>query len=99
MSTVGLAIKAALERAEIHERLSRRKLRVRVTFQYGEGHHAAGLVIAARFAARSESELTAQDDCLTVVPYADLDARAGELVALVDDMVGKAAAAIGEVAS
>jgi hypothetical protein len=98
MSTVGLSIKAALERAEQHESLSRRKLRVRVTFQFGEGHHADGLVIAARFAARNEAELTAQDNCRAVVPYADLDARAGELVGIVDAMVRRAEIAMREVA-
>lgn len=95
MSTVGLSIKAALERAEQHERQSRRKLRVRITFQFGEGHHAEGLVISARFAARSDEELSAQAACVTVVPYADLEARASELVAIVDAMVRRAEMAVG----
>lgn len=95
MSKTGLSIKAALERAAQHERQARRKLRVRVTFQFGDGHHADGLVIAARFAARNDAELTAQNDCVTVVPYADLDARAGELVALVDATVRRAEMAVG----
>ncbi len=39
---VGLAIKAALERAEQHEQLARRKLRVRLRMDFGDGHHAKG---------------------------------------------------------
>mgnify|MGYP007011846173 CR=1 FL=1 len=92
---IGLAIKAALERAESHERLSPRKLRVRIGFQYFAEHHAEGLVISARFAARSAEELAAQDGCMTIVPYAEIDARAHEFVSIVDAMVRRAEAALG----
>ena len=96
--TVGHGIKAAMDRAEQHEIVAPRKLRVMLRCHYGEGHHAPGLVIAARYAARNEHELTAQSvesGCIMLVPWDDLDAHSRWLSQYVDECVAAAGRAIG----
>ena len=98
LGNVGLAIKAAIERAQEHERLSPRKLRVRLMTRWGDD--SGGVTIAARFAARSVNELEAQRERgMRRVAWEDLDARASDLSALVDEAVADAEDAIGVVAA
>lgn len=92
--SVGLAIKAAIERAKEHECLSRRKVRVRVTTLHGD--YDGGLTIRAVIAAQSDAELEAQSDIgVRHVDWEELDARSGDLVSLVDEVVAEVENAIG----
>ena len=91
--SVGTAIAGALARGEELRRASPRKPRVRITTTFDDGR--GGVTISARIAARTNEELVAQENVGTRrIPFADLDARAGELVALVDEVVGEVEAAI-----
>lgn len=89
---VGAALSAALARAERHRRRSPRKVRVRLLTQWGEGE---GLTVQARIAGRGEAEILAQEGLgVRVIPWAELDRRAGELPALVDAAVEEIGAAV-----
>ena len=91
---VGLAIQAAIQRAEQHEQLSSRRLRVRFAMRWDGGSQA--LWIRAVIAARSDDELWAQDErCERVIPWERLDECAGGLVSIVDACVAAADAACG----
>ncbi|OHB28624.1 MAG: hypothetical protein A2790_08670 [Phenylobacterium sp. RIFCSPHIGHO2_01_FULL_69_31] len=82
---VGAAVAEALARAQHHRQRSPRKMRVRLLTQWGEGE---GLTVQARIAGRCESELVAQEGLgVRVIPWAELDRRAGELPGLVDAAV------------
>src|SRR5690606_794045 len=60
--------------------------------QWGEGE---GLTVQARIAGRCESELVAQEGLGgRVIPWAELDRRAGELSGLVDAAVDEIEAAV-----
>jgi len=88
-----LALAAAMERAAYHMANSTRRLRVRLITDFADVRD--GLVIKATIAAKTGPELEAmQGRGLRVVPWAELDARAGELVTLVDDAVADIEAAI-----
>jgi hypothetical protein len=92
-TSVGEAIAAALERGEQLRRASARRPRVRIATAIGDG--ASGLIISARIAARSNEEMIAQENLgMRRIPFADLDGRAAELVALVDEVVGEVEAAV-----
>jgi hypothetical protein len=93
---VGLAIKAAIERAETHERVSQRKLRVWFSIRWDGG--AQALWIRASIAARNDAELSGQDErCERFVPWDRLDELAtnGKLIEVVDQCVAAADAAVG----
>ena len=86
--SVGEAIAAALVRAEQLRAASPRHPRVRIATMSGDGE--AGLTITARIAARNDEELVAQENRGTRrIPFSELDARAVELVALVEEAVGE----------
>lgn len=75
---VGEALSRAMARAEELRRSSDRKPRIRLMTQWGD--HADGVTIVARVAAKTNAELEAQADLgVRHVPFAELDARAGEL--------------------
>jgi hypothetical protein len=117
MTNVGLAIKAAVKRAEEHERLATRTLRIRIMTRWGgdRDHRTGvtpagcdppiGLLIRAHFVARNDDELKAQMPDYRgyhserLVRWEELDQRANELVALVDECVTAAEAAVGILAS
>jgi hypothetical protein len=89
--SVGEGIAAALIRAEQLREASARHPRVRITTASGDGH----LTITARIAARTDEELAAQANLGTRrIPFAELDARAPELVALVEEAVGEVEQAV-----
>lgn len=107
----GLAIKAAIERGREHQRRiidgCDRKLYVRFMTQWGgtpeqrtgvtvDRYDSPGLLIRAAFASRNNVELAAQGtNCERMVPWDELDARAGALIGLVDECVAAAEAAVG----
>lgn len=86
---VGAALKAASERAIAHEQMCPRMMRVRLMTHWGD--YRGGLTIAVSIAVRAPAEaeiFNAGKNMVTrVVPWDDLDARAGELVALIDECV------------
>jgi len=85
---VGLALKAATERAIAHERMCPRKLRVRFMTHWGD--YRDGLTIIAGIAVRPrEAHMLEKGEhqAKRVIPWADLTERAGELVTLVDEIV------------
>lgn len=91
---VGLAIKAAIARCELHEVTCTRKLRVRLTTQPGDGNDA--LIIRATIAARTDEEIQRQEKIgLRRIPWAEFDARADELVSMVDEAVAEVETAFG----
>jgi hypothetical protein len=80
-------------RAEELRRSFDRKPRIRLMTQWGD--HAEGLTIVARVAAKTNAELEAQTDLgVRHVPFAELDARAGELCDLVEDAAAEVLAAV-----
>jgi len=84
--SVGDALAAALARAEQLQRASARKMRVQIAARFN-GEEAA-LIISARIATRHEGELVAQYNLgARRLAFADLDARASDLVGLVDAVV------------
>jgi hypothetical protein len=90
---VGAAIKAALARAEFHRSTSSRRLRVRLMTQWGDD--CSGLTINAHIAVRNNQELAAQEGKgVRRIPWDELDARADELVCLVDEVVAEVEAAV-----
>jgi hypothetical protein len=90
---VGDAIAAALARAKAHEALSTRKLRVRFLFAYGNDDSC--LTMVAHIAAHNAAELEAQaGKGVRRVPWAELDERANELEALVDEIVAEIDASV-----
>lgn len=97
--TVGACIQAAIERGKAHERgMKDRVLKVRVLTCHGDDD--GGLTIRARIAARNNDELVWQDDLgLRRVAWDELDARAHELVHLVDEAVAEVQLAIGRAGS
>lgn len=92
---VGFHLQAMKRRAAAHIALARRKLSVRIYVE------EEGLRIWAYFAARDGKELEAQHGTggKRVVPWAELDSRAGELVSLVDACVHEVQEIVGEVAN
>ncbi|MDX3809055.1 MAG: hypothetical protein QHC89_22060 [Bosea sp. (in: a-proteobacteria)] len=97
-TSVGRAIDAALQRAEELRRLNDRPARVRIMTIYGDDR--SGLTIHANIAARSPAELRAQQGLGTrCIPWDELDARAGEIVDLVDEVVGEVTLAVRNVPS
>lgn len=92
-TSVGGAIAAALERAEELRSLNDRPARVRIMTIFGDDR--SGLTINARIAARSPAEHRAQEGLGTrCIPWDELDARAGEIVGLVDEVVGEVTLAV-----
>ncbi|WP_152535892.1 hypothetical protein [Bradyrhizobium sp. Ai1a-2] len=92
-TSVGGAIDAALERAEALRSLSDRPARVRIMTIFDDDR--SGLTINARIAARTPAEHRAQEGLGTRrIPWDELDARAGELVGLVDEVVGEVTLAV-----
>ncbi len=90
------AIAAALDRVEELRRRCDRPPRVRLLTIYGDG--SSGLTIHASISARSPAELRAQLGLGTrCIPWEELDARADELVGLVDAAVGEVTQAIRNV--
>ncbi|MFC5342872.1 hypothetical protein ACETK8_20260 (plasmid) [Brevundimonas staleyi] len=82
-ASVGLALNAAMTRAEELRASTERKVRVRLMPQWGDDRE--NLTIVARIAARTGPELEVQGDKgVRKVLWGDLDARAGELVGLVE---------------
>lgn len=91
--SVGGAIAAALERAEQLRSLNDRPARVRIMTIFGDDR--SGLTINARIAARSPAEHRAQEGLGTrSIPWDELDARAGEITGLVDEVVGEVTLAV-----
>ncbi len=92
-TSVGGAIASALERAEELRSLSDRPARVRILTIFGDDR--SGLTINARIAARTPAEHRAQEGLGTrCIPWDELDARAGEIVGLVDAVVGEVTLAV-----
>lgn len=92
-TSVGGAIAAALEWAEELHSLSDRPARVRIMTIFGDDR--SGLTINARIAARTPAEHRAQEGLGTrCIPWDELDARAGEIVGLVDETVGEVTLAV-----
>lgn len=92
---VGTHIEAMKRRAAAHMSLATRKLTVRIHVE------DEGLKIWAYFAARNGGELEAQhapEVGRRLVPWVELDDRAGELVRLVDECVAEVERSLGEVA-
>lgn len=90
--SVGAAIAAALQRAA-QRRKANRRLRVEVGSNSADA--IAAFTIKARVAARTNAELLAQEGRGTrKIPWPDLDARASELVALVDAAIDEVEAAV-----
>jgi|GEM_PF-4776816 len=95
VTSVGAAIEAALNRIEVLRGLSNRPARVRIMTVFGGDQ--SGLTINARIAARTPVEHHAQEGLGTRrIPWAELDARASELVDLVDEVVGEVTLAVME---
>lgn len=93
VTSVGRAIATALDRAEQLRRLPDRPARVRIMTVFGDDR--SGLTINASIAARSPAELRAQEGLGTrCIPWAELDARAGEIVGLVDEVVREVTLAV-----
>jgi hypothetical protein len=91
--TVGGSLAAAMDRAAHHMANAKRRLRVRLITDHPDT--LGGLVIKATIAARTGPELEAMDGKgVRVVPWANLDARVGDLVTLVDEAVAEIEAAI-----
>lgn len=97
--TVGMAIQAALLRAKELENASARRLTIRLATRWGDDL-GDGLTIQAGIAAKTpaemEARMAAQDHGLGIrtIPWAELDARAGELVGLVEALAREAELAI-----
>jgi hypothetical protein len=90
---VGGAIAAALERGEELRSLSDRPARVRIMTIFGDDR--SGLTIHARIAARTPAEHRVQEGLGTrCIPWDELDSRAGEIVGLVDEVVGEVTLAV-----
>ncbi|MCP3477869.1 hypothetical protein NLM33_48210 (plasmid) [Bradyrhizobium sp. CCGUVB1N3] len=84
---------AALARAEELRSLTDRPARVRIMTICGDD--SSGLTINARIAARTPAEHRAQEGLGTRrIPWDELDARAGEIVGLVDEVVGEVTLAV-----
>lgn len=110
----GEHIKAAIDRAQHHQIVATRKLRVRVMTQWSgtvanrtgviftEEWASPGLLIRAHLSSRSREEMEKQGSpgdlgvCERLVKWEDLDARAHELVALVDAAVAGVYSVLGE---
>ncbi|MGD9769456.1 MAG: hypothetical protein AB7U62_17615 [Pseudolabrys sp.] len=91
--SVGEAIAAALERAESLRSKSERPARVRIMTIFGDDR--SGLTINARISARTPGENRAQQGLGTrTIPWSALDARAHEIVGMVDEVVGEVALAV-----
>lgn len=87
MSTnVGLEIEAAIARCEQHRAMCKRTLRARLYTVFGDD--ASGLTIAVWIAASNQEEQEKQRVTETI-PWRDLDARAGEIVGIVDRLVAE----------
>lgn len=85
--SVGEAIAAARDRAEQRRMASSRRVRVRILTHYAGHDDGDGLAIVGNIAARNDNELEAQVGLgLRRVPWTEVDRRAGELVALVDEV-------------
>lgn len=92
-SSVGDAIAAALARAEELRRNSERPPRVRILTAFDEDW--PGLTIHASIRSLSAAELRAQKGLgFRCIPWEELDARAGELVGMVDAAVGEVTLAV-----
>ncbi|MHC2585544.1 hypothetical protein ACVMHR_010345 [Bradyrhizobium diazoefficiens] len=92
-TSVGGAIAAALERAEELRSLSDRPARVRIMTIFDDDR--SGLTINARIAARTPAEHRAQEGLGTrCIPWNELDVRAGEIVGLMDEVVGEVTLAV-----
>ncbi len=91
-TSVGAAIQAARQRANEVRQASPRKVRVRLLTEFADND---GLTIVVRIAARHGGELEAQlDKGVRCIPWDALDARAGELVGLVDEVAAEIEAAV-----
>lgn len=92
-TSVGAAIAAALDRAEQLRSLSDRPPRVRIMTVFGDDR--SGLTIHASIRSNTPAELRAQQGLGTrCIPWDELDARAGEIVGLVDAVVGEVPLAV-----
>lgn len=92
-TSVGAAIAAALDRAEQLRSHGDRPARVRIMTIFGDDR--SGLTIHASIRSNSPAELRAQHGLGTrCIPWDELDARAGELVGLVDAAVGEVTLAV-----
>lgn len=93
---LGVGIQAALERAEAHKaRVAPRKLTVRIHPGSDGATGLEGLVVRASIASRSNGELEAQDGKgVRLIPWSEADARAKELVDVVDVLVAEVEAAV-----
>lgn len=91
--STGKAIAAAMDRAAYLMATAERRLRIRLTTDYANIRD--GLVIKATIAAMTGPELEAlEGKGIRVVRWTELDSRAGELVALVDEAVAEIEAVI-----
>jgi hypothetical protein len=80
-------------KAEELRSLSDRPARMRIMTIFGDDR--SGLTINARIAARTPAEHRAQEGLGTrCIPWDELDARAGEIVGLVDEVAGEVTLAV-----
>lgn len=103
--TTGEHIKAAMNRAQHHQFIATRALRVRIMTQWSgsvsnrtgviftEEWISPGLLVRAHLSSRNRGDMEAQGHpgdlgvCERLVRWEELDARAHELIGLVDDAV------------
>ncbi|HQS46678.1 MAG: hypothetical protein B7Y12_05335 [Rhizobiales bacterium 24-66-13] len=92
-TSVGAAIAAALDRAEQLRSHGDRPARVRIMTIFGDDR--SGLTIHASIRSNTPAELRAQQGLgVRCIPWDELDARAGEIVGLVDAVVGEVTLAV-----
>lgn len=86
--SVGSGLDAAMKRAEELQAASTRRLRVRFMTQHADDR--TGLAVVATIAARTGPELEAQQGKgVRRIAWSELDARAGELIGLVEEAVSE----------
>jgi hypothetical protein len=96
--SVGAGIAFAIDRAQELRSTSAHRPRIRLLSQFGDGRR--GLTIEARIPSKRGAELDAQmDKGVRHIPWSELDARAGELVDLVDEAFAEVVQAVEAVGS
>jgi hypothetical protein len=91
--SVGAGFALAMDRAQELRATSPWRPRIRLLSQFGD--HPSGLTIVARIPSQRGAELEAQSGKgVRHMPWSELDARAGELVELVDEAFAEVLAAV-----
>jgi hypothetical protein len=91
--SVGTGLSRAMARADELRQFSSRRIRVRIVTRHGDLD--PGVIVVANIASRTGPELEAQmGKGVRYVPLAELDARAHELLNLVDEAAAEIEAAV-----